>query len=365
MVSVLLDVRRARQRRTTLVALALTGLALPIVAGFVPAARPLLAAPSAAAILLAGASTLAACVAAVWSGREAHWALADDIAWALALTTFGVLAGVTPSPLPAALALHAVAVVLLGVRVPPGRMIVAAALSTLLPVLIRAGLRRPPMDLAAALWVSVIALVAHVFLARATHSLAYVLAERESLLAERKGAAARARERREARERKESREREDSPVTLAVPKPFRPPTSALIESKDDDAGWEAVVERVRASVSALCEPAGVEASVHAELQGLAPPSTRMRQNVLKIAQEAASQALRDAAPRTLAVTLRRGDGGLLLEVLDDGAEGETVRTRRGLIALRGRVAPMGGSAELRRADAGWMVRVKLPCEQLN
>lgn len=364
MVSVLLDVRRARQRRTTLVALAVTGLALPLLAWALPAARPLLATPSAVGILLAGGSTLAACVAAVWSGREAHWALADDIAWTLSLTTFGVLAGATPSPLPASLALHVVALILLGVRVPPGRMIVAASLSTLLPILIRAALLRPSQELMGAALASSVALLAHVLLARATHSLAYVLAERETLLAERKGAATRARERREARERKEPREREESPVALLVPRAFRPASSALIEPKDDD-GWEAVVERLRASVSALCEPAGVEASVHAELRGLAPPSSKMRQNVIKIAQEAASQALRDAAPRTLAITLRRADGGLLMEVLDDGAEGETVRTRRGLLAIRGRVAPMGGSAELRRADTGWMVRVKLPCEQLN
>ena len=52
-------------------------------------------------------------------------------------------------------------------------------------------------------------------------------------------------------------------------------------------------------------------------------------------------------------------------MLDDGSVGEGLRSRRALAALRGRVVPLGGSAELKRADAGWMVRVKLPCEQLN
>jgi hypothetical protein len=362
MVSVLLDVRRARQRRTTLVALSVAGLALPIVALLAPAARVLLATPSPIAVVLSGAAVLAASVAAVTSGREAHWSTADDVAWALGLVALAVGAGVSQGPVPAALVLHALAVVLLGVRVPPGRMIVAASLSAMLPMLLRVLLRRPVIEVAAALGVSVLSQTAMTFLARATHSLAYVLAERENLLAERKGAAARARER---RERREVRDREDSPAALAAPKLFQPARSALLDAKDDDAGWEGLVERVRSSVSALCEPVGVEAVVHAELQGLAPPSTKLRQNVLKIAQEAAANALREAAPRSLAITLRRADGGLLMEFVDDGEETEAARARRGVAGLKGRVTPLGGSAELRRADDGWLVRVKLPCEQLN
>jgi signal transduction histidine kinase len=362
MVSVLLDVRRARQRRTTLVALSVAGLALPIVALLAPAARVLLATPSPIALVLSGGAVLAASVAAVTSGREAHWSTADDVAWALGLVALAVSAGVSQGPVPAALVLHALAVVLLGVRVPPGRMIVAASLSAMLPMLLRVLLRRPVTEVAAALGVSVLSQTALTFLARATHSLAYVLAERENLLAERKGAAARARER---RERREVRDREDSPAVLAAPKLFQPARSALLDAKDDDAGWEGLVERVRSSVSALCEPVGVEAVVHAELQGLAPPSSKLRQHVLKIAQEAAANALRESAPRSLAITLRRADGGLLMEFVDDGEETEAARARRGVAGLKGRVTPLGGSAELRRADDGWLVRVKLPCEQLN
>jgi hypothetical protein len=192
---VLLDVRRARQRRTTLVALSVAGLALPIVALLAPAARVLLATPSPIALVLSGGAVLAASVAAVTSGREAHWSTADDVAWALGLVALAVSAGVSQGPVPAALVLHALAVVLLGVRVPPGRMIVAASLSAMLPMLLRVLLRRPVTEVAAALGVSVLSQTALTFLARATHSLAYVLAERENLLAERKGAAARARER--------------------------------------------------------------------------------------------------------------------------------------------------------------------------
>lgn len=363
MVSVLLDVRRARQRRTTLVLLTAAGLALPIIAWSAPSLRALLATPSSVGVVMAGLSVLLACVSAVWSGREAQWTLTDDIAWAFALLTFALLGGVSATAMPAILALHGLAVVLLGVRVPPGRMIVVAGLSATLPVLLRVVLRRPVGDVLAAVWVVAVAQTAHVFLARATHSLAYLLAERETLLAERKGIATRARERREARDR-QAREREDSPAVLAVPRLFQPAKSALIDAKED-AGWEALVERVRSSLSAQCEPVGVEATVSAELKGLAPPSSRLRQSVLKIAQEAAANALRDTAPRSVAITLRRADGGLILEVIDDGDEGDASRSKRSITALKGRVVSLGGSAELRRADAGWMVRVKIPCDQLN
>lgn len=363
MVSVLLDVRRARQRRTTLVLLTVAGLVLPFVAWLAPTTRPYLATPSSVGVVLAGLAVLASCVAAMWSGREPQWTLPDDIAWAFALLTLGLLAGASASAVPAILALHALALVLLGVRVPPGRMIVVASLSAALPFLMRLVMRRPLGDVAAALLVSAVAQTAHSYLARATHSLAYLLAERENLLAERKGVVSRARERLKTLER-QARDREDTPEVLAVPRLFQPARSALIDT-EDDAGWESLVERMRTSLSAQCEPVGVEATVSAELRGLAPPSSKLRQGVLKIAQEAAANALRDAAPRSVAVTLRRADGGLILEVLDDGEEGEESRARRSITNLRGRVVPLGGSAELRRADAGWMVRVKLPCDQLN
>ena len=105
--------------------------------------------------------------------------------------------------------------------------------------------------------------------------------------------------------------------------------------------------------------------MHAELKGLAPPSTKMRQGVMKVTQEAASHALREAEARSIAVTLRRADGGLVLEVEDDGTGNEGGRSRKALASIRGRVASLGGSAEVKRAAAGWVMRVRLPCEQLN
>jgi hypothetical protein len=371
MLSVLLDVRRARQRRLTLVALAACALALPFAAWMAPRLAPVLAPPQVFPVVLGALALVSSTAAAAWAGREAHWTLADDIAWSISLAAFAVLGGLGTAPVTLAMLVYGAASILLAVRVPPTRLVLVAALSAPLTPLARLASGASITLVQASILVSTLVLLAHVMLARAAHALAYVLAEREALLAERRTL---------TRPRDATRERLREPDTsAAAPSSIRPPRLRLsappiAEAKADDTapratsdehGWDHLIERVRSSVTTLCEPAGVLASVHAEVQGLCPPNSRMRQNVLKIAQEAANHALRDTSPRSIAITLRRGDGGLLLEVLDDGRVGEAVRSRRALPALRGRVAPLGGSAELRRADEGWMVRVKLPCDQLN
>jgi signal transduction histidine kinase len=130
-------------------------------------------------------------------------------------------------------------------------------------------------------------------------------------------------------------------------------------------GWDALVERVRIALTGMAESAGVSAKVQAELRGLAPPTTKMRTNLLRIAQEAVTQTIRVAEPRSIEVMLKRGDGGIVFELTDDGSLGQEARQRRSLAPLRGRVAAMGGTAEIRRGEHGWVTRVKLPADQLN
>jgi len=363
--SVLLEVRRARQRRLTLVALAAAALALPFLAWVVPRLAPVLAPPSLPSVLLAAGALVVSSASASWAGTEAHWTVADDIAWVFALVAFAVLAALGSTPVTLATLLFGVAAVTLAVRVPPTRLVIVTALACVLGPLLRVAARKGAGAVEPLILVNVLILFAHVTLARATHSLAYVLTEREALLNERR-----------ALTRGRDREREPASITARTSRP-RLAASALATSSytsdlhateapaPEEIGWDGLVDRLRTTLSSLCEGAGVAASVHAEVKGLAPPSSKMRQNVLKIAQEATHQALRDNAPSTIAITLRRGDGGLLLEVLDDGSATDLGRTRRALATLRGRVAPLGGSAEIKRADTGWLVRVKLPCEQLN
>jgi len=364
MASVLLDVRRARQRRLSLVALAACGLAMPFLALALPRLSALCGPARPVVVVVHALAVVAASGAAVWSGREPQWTLADDIAWAVALVAFAVTGFLGAAPVTAVMLLHGAAALSLAVRVPPARLVLVTALSVLLGVLVRVASGAAPALVHAGLLFGAMTLLAHVTVARATHALAYVLAEREALLSERRTLA-------RPREKEPRAEREGAAAALRSPR-WKMSATLATEAREeaparggDEAGWESVVERVRSAVTTMCEPVGVASSVRAELRGLAPPNSRMRQQVLKIAEEAAHHALRDTPPQTITITLRRGDGGLLLEVLDDGSEGEGVRSKRALAALRGRVAPLGGSAELRRDDAGWVMRVRLPCEQLN
>lgn len=363
--SVLLDVRRARQRRLSLVALAACGLAMPFLALALPRLAALCGPARPAVVAIHALSVAAAAAAAVWAGREPQWTVADDIAWSAALVALAVAGYLGAAPVTGAMVLHGAAALSLAVRVPPARLVLAAGLSVLLGVLVRAASGAPASAVQAAVLFGGLTALAHVTVARATHALAYVLAEREALLAERRTAT------RPAREREARAERDGSTAALRPPR-WKLGATLSADARDDaapargeDVGWEALVERVRSAVTTMCEPVGVTSSVRAELRGLAPPNSRMRQQVLKIAEEAAHHALRDTPPQSITITLRRGEGGLLLEVLDDGSEGEGVRSKRALAAMRGRVAPLGGSAELRRGDAGWVMRVRLPCEQLN
>ncbi|MBI5513059.1 MAG: hypothetical protein HY909_04780 [Deltaproteobacteria bacterium] len=353
--SALLDVRRTRPRRSTLVLLALAALVLPLLARLAPSTARYLCPPGLVSALL-GAWVLVAAAAARWTaGQDPHWTLADDLSWVIALTAFGLLGALGGAPVTVPTVLHGLTALLLAVRVPPGRVLVAGAATAALGPLTRRVAGFSGDQLWPLVFVSAFVVVLLGCAAWLASALAYVLSERDSLTRERRarprpasvGAVAEAPP---EDERASSRE-ETTPV------PEAPPT--------DEVGWEGLVERLRVSLSNLCDAAGVAASVQAEVRGLAPPSSKLRASVLKITQEAAGHALRDAAPTSILVTLRRGEGGLLLEVQDDGRGGEAQRARRSLAALRGRVVPLGGSAELRRGDAGWVVRVRLPCEQLN
>ncbi len=336
------------------------GAMLPLIAKVFPRLEDWLVQPTAWPSLLGGLAFAASAAGTASEGRSSRWSLGDTFTWSLSLVSFAWLGALGKAPVTVGLFLYGVAMVLCALRVPTPRTMIMAAVAGLSGLVVRALASRGPTlpyGLVVALMV-----MAHAWLARATHSLALLLAEREALLNDR-------------RERpRPHRERTSSPgLTLAASsaRTLRSNASEAKESEreaaaaSDDAGWEGLVDRIRTSITTLCDDAGVSSTVHAELKGLAPPSNKMRQGVMKVTQEAASHALREAEARSIAVTLRRADGGLVLEVEDDGTVNEGGRSRKALASIRGRVASLGGSAEVKRAAAGWVMRVKLPCEQLN
>jgi hypothetical protein len=354
----LLDVRSARQQRLTLVAMTVCASLLTLVGRVVPRLLWVCAPSTMPMIVLGVLAVTAATALAVWRKHETCWDLADDMAWTVSLIAMAVIGAAGTAPVTLGMVLFGAALVAMAVRVPPMRMVLVAVLVSTLCPLVRLAVGASLASVQACIFVSVLSLFAYVTLVRATHALAHALSERGTHRDEYKS---------KAIVRSE---------TIVAPQSLTLRSSrtraALAQAEDDtggrssdESGWDGLIDRMRASMTTLCEPVGVTSSVVGEVQGLCPPNSRLRQNVLKIAQEAANYALRDSAPRLISVTLRRGEGGLLLEVLDDGDVGESVRSKRVLPAVRGKVAPLGGSAELRRADAGWMMRVKFPCDQLN
>ncbi len=336
------------------------GAMLPLLAKVWPGLEDWLVRPTAFASIVGGLAFAASAAGAVWSGRSSRWSWVDTWTWGLSLVSLAWLGALGRAPVTVGLFLYGLAMVLAALRVPTPRTMVAAASAALVGVVVRAVVWRGatlPYALVVTLMV-----IAHVFLASATHYLAMLLSEREALLNDRRERPAR------------HRERTSSPGLTLAASSARTLRSAASEAREgerdaaaasEDAGWEGLVDRIRTSITTLCDDAGVSSTVHAELKGLAPPSTKMRQGVMKVTQEAASHALREAEARSIAVTLRRADGGLVLEVEDDGTVNEGGRSRKALASIRGKVASLGGSAEVKRAAAGWVMRVKLPCEQLN
>jgi hypothetical protein len=350
------DVRRARLRRGPLLGLTSLSLGALALSALAPRLEPWLGPPHAGLFALSLGGVLAAAVAFARGRREPRWSAADDLAWVVALGTLAVLAGSSRAPVGPGLLVYGAAAVALARRDPSDTLVAIGCATTVLAMVVR-GLIAP--GLAAALpFAFASGMVALAFLAvtAQTRRLAHALADRDAVISQLSAFSR-------------------SPLAPAASTPVverhAPARAARVASEESTRGegheqsWDALVERVRASVTLMAENAGVAASVQAELSGLAPPSQKIRSHLLRIAQEATTQALRHAEPRSIAITLRRGDGGVVFELLDDGAAGETTRQRRSLAPLRGRVAALGGTAEVRRADRGWVTRVRLPCDQLN
>ena len=110
-----------------------------------------------------------------------------------------------------------------------------------------------------------------------------------------------------------------------------------------------------------------EVEIDADLDGGAGAGGRGDAEVLRIAQEALQNALRHAGARHVGVRLRRvGDGGLELEVRDDGAgfdpaDPELRARHLGLTSVEERARRLGGRLEISSDHgAGTTVRLEVP-----
>jgi hypothetical protein len=350
------DVRRARLSRQPLIALSALSLAGLFVAIRVPSLEPWIAPPRLPLLILA-ATALFASIASWQAGRRTeHWTTIDDLAWVIGLGVFGALAGAPSAPLGLGTVLHTAGLLLLAMRDPSPSLFIIAWATTAMVVVLRALLHPVPAAVIPTLVMAGVANASFTALATQTRRLARLWAERDAWAS--------------AHARVQAANVQAAAVTR-TPRVSLASAQAAGSSDERSAtegpehGWDALVERVRIALTGMAESAGVSAKVQAELRGLAPPTTKMRTNLLRIAQEAVTHTIRVAEPRSIEVMLKRGDGGIVFELTDDGSLGQEARQRRSLAPLRGRVAAMGGTAEIRRGEHGWVTRVKLPADQLN
>lgn len=110
--------------------------------------------------------------------------------------------------------------------------------------------------------------------------------------------------------------------------------------------------------------AGLPVSVHwrtAHLPDLppAPPSTVL--HVMRVLQEALTNALKHAQARTLQVTAEWADGLLILSVADDGLGIDSAQPAgRGLASMRTRAQAIGGELQVESGATGTRVSLKVP-----
>lgn len=89
--------------------------------------------------------------------------------------------------------------------------------------------------------------------------------------------------------------------------------------------------------------------------------TRVSLHLLRILQEAVSNACRHGRPRHLKVAAGDTDGNVLLSVTDDGGGfAKDVQVGRGLASMRARAADIGARIAIESTPAGTEVRLQLP-----
>lgn len=137
-----------------------------------------------------------------------------------------------------------------------------------------------------------------------------------------------------------------------------------------------LLEDIRNVVQALRDSRGLD--MQTALRALAAPMPRpllvldiadqahvadplIAETILRIVQEAMTNAARHADADTLSVSLRHAQGRILLDIEDDGRMRGSLREGNGLAGMRERVAAADGSLRVSRSGRGSMrLQVELP-----
>jgi signal transduction histidine kinase len=125
-----------------------------------------------------------------------------------------------------------------------------------------------------------------------------------------------------------------------------------------------LIEALKMLVERSHIPGRLRCTFHSNLEDDESLPVAIREDLLRIAQEAISNALRHAKPTAISVTLRLDPSSLVLSVKDNGcaiATAAEIREGFGLVNMRARAKKLNGSLEIRSApDQGTNILVTLP-----
>jgi signal transduction histidine kinase len=127
-----------------------------------------------------------------------------------------------------------------------------------------------------------------------------------------------------------------------------------------------LIEALKMLVERSNIPGRLRCTFHSKLKNDKGLPVAIRQDLLRIAQEAISNALRHARPTAISVSLRMNPPNLVLEVKDNGCgmtSSAEIREGFGFVNMRARVKKLNGELEIRSAPGrGTTILVIVPVQ---
>jgi signal transduction histidine kinase len=153
----------------------------------------------------------------------------------------------------------------------------------------------------------------------------------------------------------------DDPMRQVLGSAVRDLQDAVVELRRLAGGVRprALDEGLPAAIRSLVRTSPIPVNVHVTTD---PVIGAVATTAYYVAAEALANALKHAAPTTVAIDIARRDSSLRVVVTDDGRGGATERPGSGLAGLRDRVAATGGELIVDSAPGvGTSVEARLPC----
>lgn len=121
-----------------------------------------------------------------------------------------------------------------------------------------------------------------------------------------------------------------------------------------------MVGAITAHVRRITDGSDIDIEIEIDVDSLPALPAAVEVALFRIAMEGVTNVVRHAGARACRVTLRAADEGACIEVIDDGASDLPWAPGVGTIAMRERVAELGGTLEMGPTRQGGRLRATFP-----